>query len=59
MAGKDACSTRIKTIYQISMQETNLKATERNLPHWELDGATYFITFNTWQKLKPSLVKYA
>ena len=41
------------------MQETNLKATERNLPHWELDGATYFITFNTWQKLKPSLVKYA
>lgn len=34
------------------MQEINFKATERNLPHWELDGATYFITFNTWQKLE-------
>ncbi|HEY9626165.1 MAG TPA: transposase [Coleofasciculaceae cyanobacterium] len=26
--------------------------TERRLPHWELEGAVYFITFNTWEKLK-------
>lgn len=22
------------------------------LPHWELDGASYFITFNTWERLE-------
>ncbi|PSB10008.1 transposase [filamentous cyanobacterium CCP2] len=24
------------------------------MPHWELDGAIYFITFNTWEKLELS-----
>ncbi len=36
------------------MQEIKFKISQRNLPHWELDGATYFITFNTWQKLELS-----
>ncbi|MBW4612890.1 MAG: transposase [Desmonostoc vinosum HA7617-LM4] len=37
------------------MQETNLRIFQRRLPHWELDGAVYFITFNTWEKLELSL----
>lgn len=37
-----------------SMQEPSLKTFYRRLPHWELDGATYFITFNTWEKLELS-----
>ncbi|MBD2388584.1 REP-associated tyrosine transposase [Cylindrospermum sp. FACHB-282] len=36
------------------MQEPRLKIYQRTLPHWELDGATYFITFNTWEKLELS-----
>jgi hypothetical protein len=32
------------------MKEPKLKITQRNLPHWELDGSVYFITFNTWEK---------
>jgi putative transposase len=32
--------------------DKQLKVSRRCLPHWELDGATYFITFNTWQKLE-------
>jgi putative transposase len=32
-----------------------LRITQRcKLPHWEIDGATYFITFNTWEKLELS-----
>jgi REP element-mobilizing transposase RayT len=34
------------------MKESKLKITQRNLPHWELDGSVYFITFNTWEKLE-------
>ncbi len=34
------------------MQEPKLKITQRTLPHWELDGAVYFITFNTREKLE-------
>jgi putative transposase len=34
------------------MKEPTLKITQRNLPHWELDGSVYFITFNTWEKLE-------
>jgi hypothetical protein len=34
------------------MKEPGLKITQRNLPHWELDGSVYFITFNTWEKLE-------
>ncbi|RCJ18664.1 transposase [Nostoc sp. ATCC 43529] len=37
------------------MQEPKLKIFHRRLPHWELDGAVYFITFNTWEKLELSL----
>ncbi|MHC5938700.1 REP-associated tyrosine transposase [Nostoc sp.] len=37
------------------MQEPKLKIFQRRLPHWELDGAVYFITFNTWEKLELSL----
>jgi putative transposase len=32
------------------MREPKFKIYQRNLPHWELDGAVYFITFNTWEK---------
>lgn len=35
-----------------TMTEPKLKITQRNLPHWELDGAVYFITFKTWQRLE-------
>ena len=34
------------------MKEPELRITQRNLPHWELDGSVYFITFNTWEKLE-------
>jgi putative transposase len=34
------------------MQEQKFKISQRNLSHWELDGAVYFITFNTWEKLE-------
>lgn len=34
------------------MQESQFKIYQRRLPHWELDGAVYFITFNTWEKLE-------
>ncbi|QSJ17903.1 transposase [Nostoc sp. UHCC 0702] len=37
------------------MQEPGFKIYDRRLPHWELDGAIYFITFNTWEKLELSL----
>ena len=29
-----------------------LKIKQRDLPHWELDGAVYFITFKTWERLE-------
>ncbi len=31
------------------MKEQKLKISRRNLPHWELDGSVYFITFQTWK----------
>ena len=34
------------------MKLPQLKITQRTLPHWELDGSVYFITFKTWEKLK-------
>jgi putative transposase len=37
------------------MLESRLKIYHRRLPHWELDGAVYFITFNTWEKLELNL----
>ncbi|MBD2495246.1 REP-associated tyrosine transposase [Nostoc sp. FACHB-280] len=37
------------------MQESGFRISHRRLPHWELDGAVYFITFNTWEKLELNL----
>ncbi len=34
------------------MTNPKLKITQRDLPHWEIDGAVYFITFKTWEKLE-------
>ncbi|BAY88834.1 MULTISPECIES: REP-associated tyrosine transposase [unclassified Tolypothrix] len=36
------------------MHQPKLKIFQRRLPHWELEGAIYFITFNTWEKLELS-----
>ena len=36
----------------LKLRDAQLKVTYRNLPHWELEGAVYFITFNTWEKLE-------
>ena len=36
----------------LGMSEPKFRMTERRLPHWELDGAVYFVTFNTWEKLE-------
>ncbi|MBW4619259.1 MAG: transposase [Cyanosarcina radialis HA8281-LM2] len=35
-----------------SKADRKFQTTQRMLPHWELEGATYFITFNTWEKLE-------
>jgi len=34
------------------MNEPQIKIIKRRLPHWELDGEVYFVTFNTWEKLE-------
>jgi hypothetical protein len=34
------------------MQEPKLKISQRTLPHWELDGSVYFVTFNTSERLE-------
>lgn len=34
------------------MTEPKLKIKYGDLPHWEIDGAVYFITFNTWERLE-------
>ncbi|NER02816.1 MAG: transposase, partial [Okeania sp. SIO3C4] len=34
------------------MSQPQLKITQRYLPHWEFDGAVYFITFKTWKRLE-------
>ena len=36
----------------LKLRDAQLKVTYRNLPHWELEGSVYFITFNTWEKLE-------
>ena len=40
------------TSYTSFRKSSNLKISQRNLPHWELAGAIYFVTFSTWQKLE-------
>ncbi|MGB3265230.1 MAG: transposase [Microcoleus sp.] len=36
----------------LKLRESEVNITYRNLPHWELEGSVYFITFNTWEKLE-------
>lgn len=36
----------------ILMTEPKLKIKQRDLPHWEIDRAIYFITFKTWERLE-------
>ena len=37
------------------MRESKFSIKQRDLPHWEIDGAVYFITFKTWEKLELTL----
>jgi putative transposase len=34
------------------IKNNNLKASSRKLPHWELNGSIYHITFVTWDRLE-------
>ncbi len=34
------------------LKNHNLKASRRKLPHWELNGSIYHITFATWDRLE-------
>ncbi len=34
------------------MSEPELTIQQRDLPHWELAGSVYFVTFKTWEKLE-------
>ncbi|MEB3886911.1 transposase [Lyngbya sp. CCY1209] len=36
----------------MEVDPSEVKRYYRRLPHWELNGAIYFITFNTWEKLE-------
>lgn len=36
----------------MDLSDSSLKIKRRFLPHWELDGSIYFITFNTYQHLE-------
>jgi putative transposase len=45
---QDACATDGRAI----TKNPDLKVTRRRLPHWEISGSSYFITFNTWEKLE-------
>lgn len=37
---------------QLALQTQALRIRKRQLPHWEIDGAVYFITFNCWDRLE-------
>ncbi|MBL1211513.1 MAG: transposase, partial [Geminocystis sp. GBBB08] len=39
----------------MNFSDSPLKIKRRFLPHWELDGSIYFITFNTYQHLELNL----
>jgi REP element-mobilizing transposase RayT len=59
LRGKDAHPTGQYQLFvgqasslPLKLRDAQLKVTYRNLPHWELEGAVYFITFNTWEKLE-------
>lgn len=40
---------------EFGIRGEELRIWERRLPHWELNGAVYFVTFNTWEKLELTL----
>ena len=59
LGGEDALPTGQYQLFMgqasslpIKLRDAQLKVTYRNLPHWELEGSVYFITFNTWEKLE-------
>ena len=59
LGGQDANSTgqyqpfvRVASSLPLKIRDAQLKVSYRNLPHWELEGSVYFITFNTWEKLE-------
>lgn len=37
---------------EFGIRGEELRIWERRLPHWELNEAVYFVTFNTWEKLE-------
>ena len=43
---------RVASSQPLKIRDAQLKVSYRNLPHWELEGSVYFITFNTWEKLE-------
>ena len=62
LGGKDAHPTGQYQLFvgqasslPLKLRDAQLKVTYRNLPHWELEGSVYFITFNTWEKLELTL----
>jgi len=46
---------RVASSLPLKIRDDQLKVSYRNLPHWELEGSVYFITFNTWKKLELTL----
>jgi hypothetical protein len=48
---QDASPTE-RNLIQTEINSKDLKTRRRRLPHWELDGSVYFITFSTWEKLE-------
>lgn len=36
----------------LALQTPSLRIRRRQLPHWQMDGAVYSITFNSWEKLE-------
>jgi REP element-mobilizing transposase RayT len=36
----------------MNLESSQFRIQQRCLPHWELAGSVYFITFNTWEKLE-------
>jgi len=45
--GQEACVPRIDkmTVFRGFDEHADIQRTRRNLPHWEQEGATYFVTF--------------
>ena len=50
--GKDQLAVEQASSLPLKLRKSKLKISQRKLPHWELEEAVYFITFNTWEKLE-------